>query len=166
MNTKGKNKKKENTEKIKVYTVLEDYRPPKGFGKHVKVVPFDKLNEWHKEWVCENAIRLMEHPTNAELAFEQTLVAHHIPYEKQTFFRIDNKDYFLDFYFPHIRIAVEIDGSVHRRQRQYDRFRDSDFRKIGIRTIRIHNSDAYKKDVLQIIERKYFSKYSTVTTSR
>ena len=98
---------------------------------------------------------MIEHPTEAELAFEQTLVRCGVEYEKQTFFRINGKDYFLDFYLPNSKIAIEIDGSIHRTQKTYDKFRDKEFARIGIKTIRIHNRKAYLSDILNTIETKH-----------
>lgn len=142
-------------QKIAVFSVLSDFSIPKSRRKRAKLHPYNSLSESHREWVLENAIRLMEHPTDAELAFEQKLVAHHISYEKQTFFRINGHDYFLDFYFPQNHVAIEIDGSIHRKQKVYDKFRDKEFSKIGITTIRIHNSEALKPDVIELINSKY-----------
>ena len=62
---------------------------------------------------------------------------------------------FLDFYLPKFKIAIEIDGSIHRTQKAYDKFRDKEFDRIGIKTIRIHNSKAYLSDILHTIEAKY-----------
>lgn len=135
--------------------MIDDFKPSKRVKKTVQIYPYEALSEEHREWILENAIRMMEHPTEAEIAFEQTLVRCGIEYEKQTFFRINGKDYFLDFYLPNSKIAIEIDGSVHRKQKAYDKFRDKEFARIGIKTVRIHNSKAYLSDILHSIEVKY-----------
>lgn len=144
--------------KLPVYTVIEDFVLPKKAKRKVKINPYTALSEQHREWVLENAIRLIEHPTIAETAFEQTLITHNIGYEKQVFFRIGGNDYFLDFYLPRQKVAIEIDGSVHRTQKTYDRFRDKEFSKIGIKTVRIRNNEVYKADVLRLIETRYKAK--------
>lgn len=141
--------------KLSIYTVIDDFKLSKRAKKNAQVHPYNSLSEEHREWILENAIRMIEHPTEAEIAFEQTLVRFGIDYEKQTFFRINGKDYFLDFYLPNSKIAIEIDGSIHRTQKTYDKFRDKEFTRIGIRTIRIHNSKAYLSDILNTIETKH-----------
>ena len=150
-----KQQNKKPIKKVSVYTVIDGFKLSKRTKKTAKVYPYESLSEEHREWILENAIRMMEHPTEAELAFEQALVRCGIEYEKQTFFRINGKDYFLDFYLPKFKIAIEIDGSIHRTQKTYDKFRDKEFERIGIKTIRIHNSKAYLSDILHTIEIKY-----------
>lgn len=150
-----KQQDKKPIKKSSVYTVIDDFKLSKRAKKSAQVYPYESLSEEHREWILENAIRMIEHPTEAEIAFEQTLVRFGIDYEKQTFFRINGKDYFLDFYLPNSKIAIEIDGSVHRIQKPYDKFRDKEFARIGIRTIRIHNSKAYLPSILNTIEAKH-----------
>jgi very-short-patch-repair endonuclease len=53
--------------------------------------------------------------------------------------------YFLDFYVPHARLAVEIDGSSHNERGHYDRQRDFELRLRGIRTIRFTNNDVLQR---------------------
>lgn len=141
--------------KISVYTVIGDFKLSKRAKGRFQLHRFESLSEEHREWILENAIRMIEHPTVAELAFEQTLTRCGIEYEKQAFFRIGGKDYFLDFYLPNSKIAIEIDGSIHRAQKPYDKFRDKEFARIGIKTIRLHNSKAYLSDILHTIESKH-----------
>lgn len=52
--------------------------------------------------------------------------------------------YYLDFYHPGLKLCVEIDGSVHRNRKWYDRNRDARLRGHGIETYRfwsrtVHN---------------------------
>ncbi len=149
-----KNYSHKQKKKISVFTVIEGFKLSKNTKKRVQIFPYEALSESHREWILENAIRMIEHPTEAEIAFEQTLVHCKIDYEKQAFFRINERNYFLDFYLPKSRIAIEIDGSIHHAQKEYDKFRDGEFVSIGIKTIRIHNSQAYKTDIISIIESK------------
>ena len=141
--------------KISVFTTVEGFKLSKNAKKRVQIFPYETLSEYHREWILENAIRLMEYPTEAEIAFEQALVHDNIDYEKQSFFRINGHDYFLDFYLPKSKIAIEIDGAIHRAQKEYDKFRDDEFARIGIKVIRIHNSQAYKSDIIAIVESKH-----------
>ena len=76
-----KQQSKKPIKKTSVYTVIDDFKLSKRIKRTVKVYPYEALSEEHREWILENAIRMMEHPTEAELAFEQTLVRCGIEYE-------------------------------------------------------------------------------------
>jgi len=47
--------------------------------------------------------------------------------------------YILDFYCYEKQLAIDVDGVVHRKQKDNDNYRDEFLKSIGIRTIRIHN---------------------------
>lgn len=51
--------------------------------------------------------------------------------------------FIIDFYCPELKLAVEIDGSVHDNQEQqkYDRERQSYIERFGIEFIRIRNEE-------------------------
>lgn len=124
-----------------IYTVSAFYKAPRGCrNKKCVLHPYESLSDEYREWVIENTIKLMEKPTECETMFEQYLQTQEIEFEKQVFFRINDKSYFLDFYIPEYNVAIEIDGGIHKKQKKYDSDRDNVFRRIGIETIRIFNS--------------------------
>lgn len=47
--------------------------------------------------------------------------------------------YILDFYCPTLRLCLEIDGGIHDDQRRYDRQRDSNLARWGIKVLRTRN---------------------------
>ena len=51
----------------------------------------------------------------------------------------------VDFFFPEIRLAVEVDGSIHRteEQREQDRLKDADCARFDITMLRITNLEVY-----------------------
>ncbi len=49
--------------------------------------------------------------------------------------------YIIDFYCYERRLAIELDGKVHTRQKENDNYRDEFLKGIGIRTIRIRNEE-------------------------
>ncbi len=51
-------------------------------------------------------------------------------------------NYILDFYCSQLLLCIEIDGESHNNSMEYDNLRDSFLGSVGIRTIRISNSDA------------------------
>ena len=68
--------------------------------------------------------------------------------------------YIVDFYAPEYKLVIEVDGSVHRNQQDYDRRRDKALFARGFRTLRFTNEQVANdiESVLAIIRwamRKY-----------
>ncbi len=63
------------------------------------------------------------------------------------------KGFIADFYCPKLRLALEIDGSVHdsEERRNYDMVRDNVFSDAGINTLRIKNSQCDKQTITGIL---------------
>lgn len=145
--------------KIKVYTASGFYKVPKDKIKKVCLKDYNGLDEDLRDWVLEKYTEHTENPTPEEEMFEDRLSQTSASYETQVFFKIDEKCYFLDFYFPQHNIAIEVDGGIHIRQKEYDMDRDMDFASIGIHTVRLKNSEvrdicngnSFEKDVDSII---------------
>jgi very-short-patch-repair endonuclease len=49
--------------------------------------------------------------------------------------------YILDFYCHEKKLAIEIDGDVHKFRKDYDEYRDEYLKSAGISTIRFKNED-------------------------
>lgn len=145
-----------NTAKIDIYTTSAYYKPPKNKIKREYILhDYESLPDDYKEWVLENSIRMMENPTRAESLFEDYLKSKKVVYEKQVFFRINGKSYFLDFFIPSKKLAIELDGGYHKKQKDYDMKRNKDFQSIGICTMRLPNKVAFANDIdTAIINRK------------
>lgn len=47
----------------------------------------------------------------------------------------------VDFYCHELRLAIEVDGGVHNRQKDYDELRQSLIEDKGIRFIRVQNEE-------------------------
>jgi very-short-patch-repair endonuclease len=47
--------------------------------------------------------------------------------------------YILDFYCPTLRIGLEIDGEIHDDQKEYDKQRDTNLARRGIKVLRTRN---------------------------
>jgi len=53
-----------------------------------------------------------------------------------------HKTYFiLDFYCPELMLGIEVDGSVHRNQQEYDNHRDYQLSNYGINIVRFQNDE-------------------------
>jgi very-short-patch-repair endonuclease/shikimate kinase len=50
-----------------------------------------------------------------------------------------------DFYCPEHKLAIELDGSVHQHQAEYDQARDEAISLYGIRVVRIKNADILER---------------------
>jgi len=62
----------------------------------------------------------------------------------------------LDFYCHELRLGIEVDGSVHLKQKDYDELRQEVIESEGVRIVRIKNKDIIgdaKKAVLRKIEK-------------
>jgi len=107
----------------------------------VEVLGIESLAPAARKWVTETRRTLLRRVTLPEKVTARMLAQFDDKPVRQAYFKIRGRSYFLDFFFPERMIAVEIDGSVHRLKKDHDRRRDADFRSIGVRTIRIKNSD-------------------------
>ena len=63
--------------------------------------------------------------------------------------------YIMDFYCPEHKAAVELDGSVHAAQVDYDQARDEALKENGIRILHLSNAFVVEKtqEALRMIER-------------
>jgi len=80
------------------------------------------------------------------------LLSHDVKFIHQAPFVINGKIYFLDFFIPSLRIAIEVDGVSHSwyDHPNKDSNRDMDFKTIGVKTIRISNDEVSSKKYLEI----------------
>jgi very-short-patch-repair endonuclease len=62
-------------------------------------------------------------------------------------------NYFVaDFYCDEKKAVIELDGSVHDENTEYDQFRDSEMKEMGIKVLRIRNEELINlKEVLSRI---------------
>lgn len=133
-----------------VYTSLEGFKL-----KHWKVKSYKTLNDNLVEWIENAIINLMKGRNEAELWAGDELVKYIPTIEKQVFFRIHGRCYFLDYYYPKGKIAIEIDGGYHKERKDIDAQRDKDFAEIGIRTIRIKDKEVLNGELLKRLTQKF-----------
>jgi very-short-patch-repair endonuclease len=92
--------------------------------------------------------------TPAEMAFAELLDSHRILYEVEKIIQNGDKWVLLDVFIKAAKLCIEIDGTFHKDQADYDTDRsDSLFRRHGIRTIRFSNGDVLKRseEVMQTV---------------
>lgn len=130
-----------------VYTSLVGFK----YGNK-KAKSYKDLNDVFVEWVETTTEKLIESRNKAELDAGRELKRVLPSIEKQVFFRIHGRCYFLDYYYSPKRVAIEIDGGYHKGRKEIDKQRDKDFAEIGIATIRISDKDVLNGKLLEKIE--------------
>ena len=123
----------------------------------VNVRGIGTLSQRMREWISSNTRLLLESRTIPEKTASEVLESFPDKPIRQAFFIIRGRSYFLDFFFPERMLAVEIDGSSHLSRKKTDRMRDSDFRSIGIRTIRITNKDVMDGKLQERLFKRLFA---------
>lgn len=118
-----------------IFTSLDNFKLRK---KPVK--SYTELNEEFVDWVNENSIKLLNNRNKAELKAGEELKKMFKEVHEQVFFRIYGRCFFLDYYLPSLKLAVEVDGRYHKTRKLEDKQRDADFAGIGIKTVRISSS--------------------------
>src|SRR3990170_999548 len=110
----------------------------------------------------EKAIEMRNNPTRAEAIMWDILreeVYQNFP--NHIFYRQSVKyGYILDFYCPTLRLGIEVDGSIHNEQKDYDYRRDNALARHGIQIFRfgnddvLHNTTVVASELHQIFEEK------------
>lgn len=54
--------------------------------------------------------------------------------------------FILDFYCAELKLAIEIDGKIHDKQKEYDEFRQDVIEKKGLRFIRLTNEEVLQNN--------------------
>lgn len=102
-----------------------------------------------RESITELARELRNNPTPAEYKLWQVLRnrrcrGHKFLRQKPIIYSQRNKKaYFFiaDFYCAEKKLVIELDGQYHRTQQKYDQNRDLVLEKLGLRVLRIKNSE-------------------------
>jgi very-short-patch-repair endonuclease len=108
---------------------LRSKKTPKKHNAHKIVIGYAK--------------RMRKEPTPSEFRFKEILcrlkINHHFQYP---FFISKGLSFIVDFYLPHKRLAIEIDGGYHHTNQQImkDQFRSKKLKEIGIKVIRFTNN--------------------------
>ena len=59
--------------------------------------------------------------------------------------------YILDFYCPKYKLAIELDGEIHKSQKEYDENRTAELERFDLKVIRFTNDEVFK-DIERVIE--------------
>ena len=132
-----------------VYTSLDNFKL-----KHQEVKSYLKLDVSMVEWIEENSIHLLISRNKAELKAGEELKKYINDVQEQVYFRIEGHSYFLDYYLPKYKIAIEIDGSFHKIRKTEDKERDKLFWGIGIKTIRIPAKEVLRGNFISVLRER------------
>lgn len=145
-------KKKNKFKKKVVSNRLNEYNKANYIEDYRIIGQFCNLTKSKKEWIEDTREQLKAKANKYENLFGEYLIKKKIKFVHQAPFIINGKIYFLDFYIPSKRIAIEVDGQYHDSlyQEDYDDVRDYNFNSIGIKTIRIANNETMDANQLDI----------------
>lgn len=110
-----------------------------------KYLPFSnpkKINP-NAPWWAKTKKRLILNQTSQEILFYQTIKSLYpkLKILPQKTLKANGKRYFLDFYIPRIKLAIEIDGDYHKKRTKEDSERDYNLlTKKSINTLRFTNT--------------------------
>lgn len=135
--------------KRKIYTSLDNFKL-----KHTDVISYTELNDDLVEWINKNSIKLLINRNKEEMLAGEELKKYVNEVHEQVYFRISGHSYFLDYYLPKYKLAIEIDGNYHKIRRVEDKERYKMFNNIGIRTIRISSKDVLSGNFISKLKYK------------
>ena len=100
----------------------------------------EKISRWHREMLIERARRLREAPTHAEAFLWEKLRKKQVGGLK---FRRQHIIHacIVDFYCPQAKLVIEVDGSIHDEQEEYDHERDAVLESLGFAVTRFRNEE-------------------------
>ena len=102
---------------------------------------------WKRSKILEFAHYRRANPTPAEAELTRILSALNNGVLRGKFIRehVISGRWIVDFFFPEIRLAIEVDGSIHltRHQLRKDKLKDADCVKFDITILRITNSEVF-----------------------
>lgn len=151
-NKSRKDFKKEKKNKPVVQSPLDIHNISNYIEDYAIISKFSHLPFSKREWI---ETRRYEHQFSAnkyEHILGAYLLSHNVKFIHQAPFVICGRIYFLDFFIPSLRVAIEVDGVAHSYMVQKDRDlnRDKDFYSIGIKTIRVSNDEVKSSAYLDI----------------
>ena len=148
-----KNKKnKRSFKKNEVQSPLDLHNISQYIEDYVIISKFSHLPFSKREWIETKRYELQYSANKYEHLLGAFLLSHDVKFIHQAPFVINGKIYFLDFFIPSLRIAIEVDGVSHSwyDHPNKDSNRDMDFKTIGVKTIRISNDEVSSKKYLEI----------------
>lgn len=105
-------------------------------------------------YIIELSRKMRKNPTLAE-----NILWNELKEKKLDGFKFRNQHpvyrYILDFYCYEKHLAIEVDGDIHKKRRDYDEYRDDYLTCIGIVTLRVVNEDVINNIDEVVLKIKY-----------
>lgn len=100
---------------------------------------------------------LRQKTTNSENILWNELRRKKLGYKFKRQFSVDN--YVIDFYCPDFKLAIEIDGEIHKVKKAYDEYRTRTLNAYGVTEIRFYNGEVERNliNVVKFIKTKLTS---------
>jgi very-short-patch-repair endonuclease len=98
----------------------------------------------------EKRRNLRENMTEPERILWQELRCDKLDFRFRRQFSIGH--YITDFYCPRKKLAIELDGSVHNKQKEYDAVRDKFMKDFEIKVLRFTN-DEIKNNLKEVLNK-------------
>lgn len=96
---------------------------------------------------------LRQKSTETEIILWNKLRRKSLGYKFKRQFSVDN--YVIDFYCPDKKLAIELDGDIHKSRKEYDTYRTKYINAFGIKEIRFTNDEVLMN--LEEVVRQIFS---------
>jgi very-short-patch-repair endonuclease len=144
--TDKKKKVKKKRKSASLLSTVSEVVVPRVIGELIFVHPYRPLRV-RKSHILTNSEKRRADPTPAEAKLEKLLNSLNGGVLRGRFKRehVVSGKWIVDFFFPEIRLAIEVDGSVHDTpiQRAKDLKKDSDCKRFDITVLRIRNAEIY-----------------------
>lgn len=113
----------------------------------------NKVSREFRDKLIEQARNMRAEPTQAEALLWEKLRKRQLGglrFRRQHIIYV----FIVDFYCPAAKLAVEIDGSVHDKQKEYDQEREDYLEAMGYEIIRFNNLDVVE-DIERVLVKIY-----------
>ncbi len=118
-----------------------------GKGKYLDFKVIKKNARELRRNLTDSETLLWEQLRNRRLSGLKFLRQHPIVYKAD----YRGLNYFIaDFYCDEKKSVIELDGPIHETTNEYDKFRDEELKKLGLKTLRLKNEDLYNMDEVLI----------------
>jgi very-short-patch-repair endonuclease/uncharacterized protein YifE (UPF0438 family) len=106
------------------------------------------VDAYSRSYILRNADIRRANPTKAEAELQRLLNSINGGVLRGRFERehVVSGKWVVDFFFPEVRLAIEVDGSIHdtQGQRAKDRLKDADCERFDITMLRLRNSEIFR----------------------
>jgi len=118
-----------------------------GKGKYLDFKVIKKNARELRRNLTDSETLLWEQLRNRRLSGLKFLRQHPIVYKAD----YRGLNYFIaDFYCDEKKSVIELDGPIHETTNEYDKFRDEELKKLGLKTLRLKNEDLNNMDEVLI----------------